>query len=315
MRIDVLEDGSLYRVWAPAKLNLFFEILGKRPDGYHEVETLVAPIDLYDRLDCLFFESDAPGITLECFDAEGRPRSDVPTDDSNLVAKAYYACSEEISKRYSCNKYWGAHVKIFKKIPTKAGLGGGSSDAAAILLVFKHLAGSVMSSGLLRETAARLGSDVPLFLEEGASIGRGRGERVEPFNLPELWTTIIKPSVGLSTSEVYRRYSTTTHSPRRSLDEVVESIRRYSGDNFGEFMAGRIFNRLEECASLLWDGVERWKSTLKAFSETFAAQMSGSGTAFFALCSSEDSANRVASAVRAESPVDSIEDIFVARTL
>lgn len=315
MRIDVLEDGSLYRVWAPAKLNLFFEILGKRPDGYHEVETLVAPVNLYDRLDCRFFESDAPKITLECFDEDGGPCLDVPTDDSNLVAKAYYACSDEISEKCSCNKYLAAHVKIFKKIPTKAGLGGGSSDAAALLLVFKRLAGDVMSSSVLHETAARLGSDVPLFLVEGASIGRGRGERVEPFNLPELWSAIIKPSVGLSTSEVYRQYSTTPHSPKRSVNEVVKSIREYSGDNFGGFMGEQIFNRLEECASLLWDGVERWKSTLAAFPETFAVQMSGSGTAFFALCSNEDSANRVASAVRAESPIGSVEDVFVARTL
>ena len=320
MRIEVLENGALYRVWTPAKINLFFEILGKRPDGYHGVETLVAPISLYDRLDCYFSESDEPEITLECLDADGRPRSDVPTDGSNLVAKAYRVYCEEMKKNFSYNKFPKAHVKIFKKIPTKAGLGGGSSDAAGFLSVLKRLGGVRVPQTLLFEAAGRLGSDVALFLEESASIGRGRGELVEPFKLPKLWAAIVKPSFGLSTSDVYRRYSTTVRSPKRSLDDVLSSIRQYDGDCFAEFMSRLIFNRLEEPASFLWDGVERWKSTLNAFPETLVAQMSGSGTAFFALCSNEENAKRVANSVRdlcRQNPVaeSRVEDVFVVQTL
>ncbi len=315
MRIDVLEDGSFYRVWAPAKINLFFEVLGKRPDGYHEIETLVAPISLYDRLDCRFFKSDEPGITLECVDETGRRRLDVPCDDSNLVAKAYYVWREEMKKNFFYDKPLSAHVKIFKKIPTKAGLGGGSSDAAAFLLVLKRLGGVCICRDWLCEAAGRLGSDVALFLEEGASAGRGRGERVESFKLPELWATIVKPSFGLSTSEVYRQCSTIVGRPRRSLDDVLRALRGYEGSCFAEFFSRYVFNRLEEAASLLWDGVDSWKSTLGAIPETLVAQMSGSGTAFFALCSCEETAKRVATAVRASGLWNSVEDVFVVRTL
>ena len=319
MRIEVLENGALYRVWTPAKINLFFEILGKRPDGYHDIETLVAPISLYDRLDCYFSESDEPEITLECLDADGRPRLDVPTDGSNLVAKAYRIYCEEMKKNFSYDKFPKLHVKIFKKIPTKAGLGGGSSDAAGLLSVLKRWGRVRIPLDLLFEVAGRLGSDVPLFLEEGASVGRGRGERVESFELPKMWATVVKPSFGLSTSEVYRQYSTAVRAPRRSLDDVLGMILRYDGDRFAEFMAGQIFNRLEEAASLLWDGVQRWKSTLSSFPETLAAQMSGSGTAFFALCSSEGNARHVADAIRDLVVHDPdgrfVEDVFVVRTL
>ncbi|MBR0225990.1 MAG: 4-(cytidine 5'-diphospho)-2-C-methyl-D-erythritol kinase [Thermoguttaceae bacterium] len=320
MKIDVLENGSLYRVWAPAKINLFFEVLGKRSDGYHDVETLVAPVSLFDQIDCYFSESDAPEITLECFDESGRPSSDVPADRSNLVAKAYDAFCSELRKYSAYDKLFNIHVKIFKKIPTKAGLGGGSSDASAALLVLDAFSGNFFPKSKLREIAGRLGSDVPLFLEEGASIGRGRGELVEAFQLPELWTTIVKPRVGLSTSEVYRRCSSTFHTPKRSLAETIHSIETYEGDQFPAFVSGLLFNRLEEAAALLWDGVGRWKSVLSSVPETLAVQMTGSGSAFFALYPNETTAKSAAEAICAlvEHDVErlyEIDGVFVAKTI
>ncbi len=313
-------DGALYQVWAPAKINLFFEVLGKRPDGYHDIETLVAPISLYDRLEFFVDFDSEPGVSLQIFDSLGRPEPSIPADDTNLVAKAYHVFCAEIRKASSQNKLFNIRAKIFKKIPSKAGLGGGSSDALAALSVFNTISGHFFSKSELSELAGRLGSDVPLFLEDGASIGRGRGELVEPFDLPELWTVVVKPKFGLSTPDVYRRHSSVSHSERRSLEDVLSAIGGYKGDDVASLVAGLISNRLEESASSLWDGVARWKSVLESTEGALAAQMTGSGTAFFALYPNESAAIGARSSICALVNQDSsellqIEDVFVAKTL
>jgi 4-diphosphocytidyl-2-C-methyl-D-erythritol kinase len=316
MKIEVSEQGSFYRVWAPAKLNLFFEILGKRPDGYHEIATLATPISIYDRLECRVVESGVAEITLECYDESGNFRNDIPTDESNTVIKAFRVYMEELRKNHSCSREVGLDVKIYKKISSQAGLGGGSSDAAAMLLSLEKLNGNLFSKEKLSELASRVGSDVPLFLEEGASVGRGRGELIEPFALPELWTVVVKPQIGFSTAEVYRRYSSTAHMTTRSIDDALRAIQSYRGDDFATFISKLLFNRLEDVAAEFWKGVAFWKSTLSALPGVLAAQMTGSGSAFFALCPDESTARQVASSARAlNAGRRQIEDVFVAKTL
>ncbi|MBP5621701.1 MAG: 4-(cytidine 5'-diphospho)-2-C-methyl-D-erythritol kinase [Thermoguttaceae bacterium] len=315
MRIEVIEEGRRWRAWAPAKVNLFFEVLGKRPDGYHDIETVVAQLDLCDRLE--FERTEKPGLELECFDEEGKLDAEIPCDERNLVAKAFsFFCSD-------CNDFagnFGLKCQIFKKIPTTAGLGGGSSDAASGLSVFNIASGALVSTCRLQKIAGRVGSDVALFLEKGGSIGRGRGELVESLEIPRLCLVLLKPREGLSTPAVYRRYAEAANDePRRSLDDFCKGVLRafelsQSSDGRAEaakIVAERLFNRLEQPASELWSGLEPRRELLLA-TGALGVQMSGSGTAIFAIYSDEISANRAALVLNEQSFGDRV---YVVRTL
>jgi len=295
MKIEILERGALYRAWAPAKVNLFFEILGKRSDGYHEIQTVVSPISLFDRLDFWALSNEGSKLTLECFDAEGKPDPSVPTDGSNLVARAYDVFFDEIAKLGKIAKRSAFRVKIFKKIPSKAGLGGGSSDAASTFAVLNVSSGFPFSKEKLQELAGRVGSDVPLFLEECASVGRGRGEIVEPIKIPALFLVVLKPNVGLSTPEVYRTYASAPKKPKRSLDEVLMTIRNAKD---ARQVARVLANRLEDPAALLWNGLAKRRALLDSTPDVLASQMTGSGTACFALYPTFDAAKRAAKEIR-----------------
>lgn len=335
MKIESVNGGNCLRVWAPAKINLFFEILGKRADGYHEIETVAAPISLYDRLD--FERTDVPGLQLECFDENGFPDASIPCDERNLVYKAYLIFLEEFSNK-TCD--FGIKCKIFKKIPTKAGLGGGSSDAAAALLVLAQMSGAVFTKERLQTIGSRIGSDVALFFENGASVGRGRGEIVEPIDLPSLPLVLLKPTEGLSTPAVYKKYAEARRGERRTLDEFcfrvmqAREVARAEASSFDlakgrvssettfsavESIAAGISNRLEEPASALWDGFESRRTLLRE-TGALAVQMSGSGTAFFAIYRSEREASEaglfLSRFVEGSNGKNFLGDrIYVARTL
>lgn len=314
MYMEAAPDGASYSVWAPAKVNLFFEILGKRPDGYHDVETLVAPISLYDRLEFSFEPTEEEdSISLECLDEEGNPGVDLPNDASNLIVKAYYAYLAACDKSQKKRRRSKVFAKIFKKIPTKAGLGGGSSDAMATLLVLNAYDGAGFSKGELACMAGEIGSDTPLFLEESATIGRGRGELIEPFPLGEMWMTLVKPKIGFSTPEVYRKYANSQfHSNCRSLSEALDSLRE---TNTAENLSRWIWNRLEEPVAALWDKFPEWKSSLGQSSGALGVQMSGSGSAFFVLTCDEESARKVAQEVSLQSNWLEIDAVYVVKTL
>src|SRR4051812_16244259 len=152
-------------VLAPAKLNLFLEVLGRRPDGYHEIETLMVTVDLYDALTVT--ELDSEGIILECDDPT------LPTGKENLVVKA----AERLKAAASCPR--GARIGLKKAIPAQAGLAGGSSDAAATLVALDQVWDLRMPAPALYAVAAEIGSDVAFFLHGPSAICRGRGEQVE----------------------------------------------------------------------------------------------------------------------------------------
>jgi len=317
------------RVWAPAKVNLFFEVLFKRDDGFHEIQTVATPIELCDELEFwLRYEETGAEIEktsiIECVDAAGAPVSDVPTDDRNLIIRAAKAFDEAFGEPTPVS------IRVVKRIPSQAGLGGGSSDAAATLAALNELRGRPFSNERLREIGGRLGSDVPLFLLDGASVGRSRGEIVEPFELPEIWLVVLKPTEGLSTPAVFRRYVALPPTPKRSLDDfcaAVATAKRTNGENgavgiIGEngvngavaaAVGGALFNRLEEVAATIWDGVARYRAPLAATRDVLGVQMSGSGTAFFAIYPSEAAANEAAEALRLQ--CGDGETVAVARTL
>ena len=330
------------RVWAPAKVNLFFEILFKRDDGFHEIQTVATPIGLCDELE-FWLQGEKIGAQIEktsisaCVDDAGNPVPGVPLDERNLIIRAAKAFDEAFGEPTPVS------IRVVKRIPSQAGLGGGSSDAAATLAALNELRGRPFSNERLREIGGRLGSDVPLFLLDGASVGRSRGEIVEPFELPEIWLVVLKPTEGLSTPAVFPQYVALAPTPKRSLDAfcaAVATVKRGNGEeiadnknrekkvngedwakrgesaNGGDVAAavgGALFNRLEEVASTIWDGVARYRAALAATRDVLGVQMSGSGTAFFAIYPNEAAANDAAEALR-QKCVDG-ETVAVARTL
>jgi len=270
-------------VLAPAKLNLFLEILGKRPDGYHEIETLMVAVNLHDRL--TFADDPSGAVTLACDD----PR--LPTDRSNLVVMA----AERLKTSTGSSK--GATITLNKVIPAEAGLAGGSSDAAATLVGLDRLWGLNTSVDQLGSMAAEVGSDVAFFLQGPAAICRGRGEQVEPLSLKSsLHFVLVCPPVGVSTADVYR--SLTPPERPRSIGAVIEAL-----DHGGPAALGRsLFNRLQPTAETIRPALTRVRDALAELSHDLEFSpplleghlMSGSGSAYFGLARDLNAANLAA---------------------
>jgi 4-diphosphocytidyl-2-C-methyl-D-erythritol kinase len=208
------QAGSLILA-APAKLNLFLEITGKRPDGYHNIETLMVSVDLFDTLE---LQANTTGtITLEC-DPPG-----LPTSSDNLVVKA----AEKL--KAACGfaaRDLGASVRLTKRIPTQAGLAGGSSDAAATILGLNRLWNLNLSKFELANVAADVGSDVAFFLDLPAAWCTGRGEIVVPELLQTtLHFVLVCPPVGLGTADVYRALPPLAASQTMPAEKTQAALR------------------------------------------------------------------------------------------
>jgi 4-diphosphocytidyl-2-C-methyl-D-erythritol kinase len=263
-------------VQAPAKLNLFLEVLAKRPDGYHEIETLVAPFAIFDTL--TLSELDGGEIVSQCRWAGGLTASsgealgDLPEPGKNLAVQAL----ELLRQRHGV--FAGARLTIVKRIPTGAGLGGASSDAAAALVAGCALWKLGVSHAELAALAAELGSDVPLFLSGGAAICRGRGEQVEATGpLPALHAVVVKPPVSLATADVYGRCK-----PAWSPERVWPVLHAWKSGELPR-LASRLANRLESAAAELSPWMGRIRHTLRQ-SSSAGIGMTGSGSSWFALC-------------------------------
>jgi 4-diphosphocytidyl-2-C-methyl-D-erythritol kinase len=296
-------------VLAPAKLNLFLEVLARRPDGFHEIETLMVPIDLFDNLSV---RNDPSGtVSLTCRWASGlrkaKPRSEggecvrpddprrppvaeweeLPEGDDNIATRAV-----ELLRRHA-GVQSGAVLQLTKRIPSAAGLGGGSSDAAAALAAVNRIWNLGWSLGRLQEVAAEIGSDVPFFLGSGAAVCRGRGERIEPLaGVRALNFVVVAPPGGLSTAEVYggcRPAETPRHVGRLSEALLGGDLRH---------VGAAIHNQLEPVAERLSPWVSRTKRELAECGCT-AVQMSGSGSSCFGICRDALQARRVACWMRA----------------
>ncbi len=252
----------------PAKLNLFLEVLGRRPDGYHDLATVMVPIDLADTIEV----RKAPRFTLE---VEG---ADLP--GINTVTRAWRA----VRRR---RRIPGARVRLVKRIPAGSGLGGGSSDAAAAIEALDRLYGL----GLDRAAAgAEVGSDVNFFLQRGPALCMGRGEAVAPLAAaPRLHAVVVWPGFPLSTAGVYRRVREfLTPNPR----DVIDFLNRYALGDVGR-LGRALFNRLEAAAFALRPEIGALRRRLRRL--PFAGtRMTGSGSAVYGLCASRAEAERLA---------------------
>ncbi|WP_052338185.1 4-(cytidine 5'-diphospho)-2-C-methyl-D-erythritol kinase [Nitrospina gracilis] len=189
----------------PAKINLGLFVLGKRDDGFHELETLFQMVSLYDQIE---LESEDGGVSLDC-DAPG-----IPTDGSNLVVRA----AEMLRDSVPAAAGRGCRIRLKKQIPAGAGLGGGSGNAAYVLWALNRLWDLRLDRSALHEFAARLGSDIPFFLSAPQAVGRGRGEVLEPLEPSEkMHIVIIFPRLVVPTGEVYRGLNLELTTPRKRL--------------------------------------------------------------------------------------------------
>lgn len=270
--------------FAPAKLNLHLAVLGRRPDGYHELETLLVSIGLYDRLDFSPLPDREIALTVEhAADFHGVR---VPVGDSNLVVRAARLLQQATGTDA------GVAIRLLKRIPSEAGLGGGSSDAAATLVALNRLWQTGLSPAELSELAGLLGSDVPFFLAPtGLAICRGRGERVEPLPARGPWHfVIVKPPSGLSTARVFSEWRDA--GMQRTADALTSAL----GD--GPAAIGRrLYNALSPAAMALNEEVALLERLFRR-EPVLGHSLTGSGTCYFGLCANRTQARRLAGRLR-----------------
>ena len=249
-------------VQAPAKLNLFLRVVGRYPNGYHELFTLFHKICLSDRLWLRWAPSSSTRIALEL---HGPWAGECPKDPTNLAWRAASAFLEKVDAKGELS------ITLQKEIPVGAGLGGGSSDAGAVLRGLNHLLGHPLSQEELQRLALSLGADCPFFVRpEISALGRGIGEKLEPLEVEHRWFLLVKPHFSISTAEVYRDFQLTT--PKEATIFRADSV--FDPKEWRNDLEGVVFSR--------WSQVRAIKDALLAAGAQ-AALMSGSGSAFFGI--------------------------------
>ncbi len=265
---------------SPCKINLLLNILGRRPDGFHELETVMHPVALWDTLRV---EAAAEGIGLTCNDPL------VPTGETNLVCRAAAAFLQATGLQT------GLRFQLEKRIPTAAGLGGGSSNAATTLLGLNQLWNQPLPPSGLARLAATLGSDVPFFLHGGPALATGRGEQVEPVGeLPAMrgvWVLLIHPGFGVATPWAYRQLANFPAAlngwPGRAA-RLVEILRSGTLTE----AAGDFYNSLETPVLDKYPILGLYQEFCREHG-ALAAMMSGSGSTTFALTATEQVAREL----------------------
>jgi len=256
-----------------AKVNLALEVLGKRSDGYHELSTVMQAVDLFDRLTV----ERAETITLETSDAA------LPTDDRNLVVRAARLLREAAGVQA------GARIVLDKRIPVAAGLGGGSSDAAATLWGLNRLWGLRWRRERLMALAVGLGMDVPFFLGPGRAVGTGRGEVLKPVpTVGGYAMVLVNPGVPLSTQEVYGRVPVGWRAKPEGTKRMLEALRTRNAAK----VAAALTNHLERWVEPAMPVIGRMKAALLA-AGALGAVMSGSGPTVFGVARSLDQARQI----------------------
>ncbi len=266
--------STVITAFARAKINLTLDVLGKRSDGYHEVEMVMQTIELHDRLE---FSPGSGGISLS---VEG----DVPSDESNLAYRA-----AELIRSYG-NIRGGINIRLVKAIPVAAGLGGGSADAAVTLAVLNKLWRTGLSISELMQLGEQLGSDVPFCLLGGTALARGRGEQLERLPpCPRLGLVLIKPPFGVSTAAVYRAFTPGSAVKMPDNRAMVKAIRE--GNIAG--IVKNLANALEPVTFKMHPEAVRVKEKLMK-AGALGTLMSGSGPTVFGLTRDLESARAVA---------------------
>ncbi|KJS85659.1 MAG: hypothetical protein JM58_07950 [Peptococcaceae bacterium BICA1-8] len=263
---------------AYAKLNLILDVLEKREDGYHEVEMIMQAISLYD----LITIKSGEGINV----TTNHPL--VPLDERNLA----YQAAALLIKKYP--DIPGVEINIEKNIPMEAGLAGGSTDAAAVLIGMNKLYSLKMDSAELLEKGALLGSDVPFCILGSTALAKGRGEIIEEITqCPKLWVVLVKPDFGVKTKEVYQNLILSDITSRPDLGGYINALQ--VGDISHLF--NKTANVLEYSTFKLYPKVKKLKENLQAMGAK-SLLMSGSGPTIYALFTAQKDADTFASDVR-----------------
>lgn len=274
-----------YKEPAYAKLNLTLDILGKRSDGYHEMNMVMQSIDLSDTIS--ISAQDAPDLTLSC----SVPY--LPCDDSNIAAKAARRFFEAQDK--PCP---GLAVHIDKRIPTCAGMAGGSSDGAAVLRVLRRMYTPDMPQEKLEEIGALVGSDVPYCVRGGTALAQGRGEVLSDLPaLPDCFFVICKPSFPISTPELFAQVRV---KKLRCHPDTWGMIRALEAQDL-EAIAHRVYNVFEDVLPRKWAQVFEIKRKLLDLG-AMTASMTGSGPTVFGLFCDEAIAQNAAQELKKEFP-------------
>lgn len=292
----IQRTASGLHIAAPAKINLFLNVVRRRSDGYHEVQTLLCPISLFDQLSFEFTqhsdiefrlvlpEPQADQVSMTTRESAGDPAWDIPSDSSNLVVRAVRRVQQALGTTRGCR------IELRKAIPAAAGLGGGSSDTAAAI-VASLVAWQGWNRSLAAQIAAEIGSDVPFFLGStdgiGLAMATGRGEFCQPLTAqPKLDVLVTHPPVGCSTREVYRNCA--VYGKAQSFQEIVDACET------GQFkkIGAQLFNTLQLPAAELTNWIDR---QLEMFADIGVKyrMMSGSGSSCFALVDDPQYARRL----------------------
>jgi len=287
---EALSNSSRMQIYrSAAKVNLTLDVLSRRRDGYHELQSVVHTVGLWD---VLSFDFDyAPGFAFHC----NRPELETP---DNLCLKAARAWLD-VAENYGVVVFPGVSITLHKNIPTGAGLGGGSGNAAATLLALNRHFREVVPERTMARIAAHLGADVPLFLRGGCALLEGIGERLTPLPALDGWLVIVQPPAGLSTPAVYAKWDTLTASsavrtPARSA-ALVKAVK--ACDLMG--VAKGLHNDLRHAAQTWNIGIGSLIEMLRD-AGALGAEMTGSGSAVFGLFQDEPAARRAGRQVAAQ---------------
>ena len=268
----------MIRLLAPAKVNLTLRVLGRREDGYHEIESLVQKISLYDGI--TLSERDEPGIHLTCSDPS------LPTGPDNLAYLAAQLIMEDSQTREK-----GISIHLDKAIPHGAGLGGGSSDAASVLMGLNTLWKLSRTREELAEFAQKIGSDVPLFLHPSPSLITGRGEKIEPSPiLINATYVVVFPGFSISTQWAYSNFRLTKEPDKYTLSGLYRIEKEALPPDHWQSL---LVNDLEEAVTTRHPEIGRCKEDLLRAGAS-ASLMSGSGSAVFGLFENRQTAEKAA---------------------
>ncbi|MCE2968619.1 MAG: 4-(cytidine 5'-diphospho)-2-C-methyl-D-erythritol kinase [Burkholderiales bacterium] len=257
-------NRMLLNVPAPAKLNLFLHVLGRRPDGYHQLQSIMVPVALADRLD---FEARPDGRIERSGDVVGNVDDDLAVRAATLLQAA-------------SGTGQGVSIHVDKRIPAGSGLGGGSSDAATTLIALNRLWNLGLSRVDLLPLAERLGADVPFFLGAGPAFVEGIGERLTPIAWPACWYAVVYPGVHVATAEIFKDPGLT-----RSTEPTIIAALSTARDRFPRELPGA--NDLQAVAQRRAPEVG---AALERLSRFGPARMTGSGSAVFAPLATESAA-------------------------
>lgn len=254
---------------APAKLNLTLDIIGKRPDQYHLLETVMQSVTIFDKLK---LTRTLGGINLSCDNV------DIPTDESNIAVRSATAFFK------ATNADMGVDIHIEKRIPQQAGLGGGSADGASVLLGLNQLANTKLSLDKLSKIGEAVGADIPFCIYQNTAFVEGIGERVTPTkNMPHCYFVIAKPPIGISTKQAFLEIDK-SNLPPINQSTMLKAINKQDIN----FVAKCLYNRFEQATSNVL--VLQLKQAMLA-SGALNAIMTGSGSAVFSIFATLDKAS------------------------